>query len=530
MIESKADGQNISANNEMHHKQDEAKLDEAESRVEISQEKGIRDRDVLNGQCESGEDVQVKEVKGGQGQQEDPKKESSKLLGFDASSNDERSKSDPNMNVDDLCFLANLQPKGQRDITETHHKDSRAKTNTIQNADKIEKDEHDFEFGIEESNEEVQCQRIVKSKVCTDDHTPQGTSKEKNVSDPCGHQPLSCEVEDVGCGDTSANPAIQLTTQQFQLESTLSQKQSRQRRMCPRNHILEKYTVEEEHGFGCSVCFGVYEINGTTFHGCRQCDYDICTPCFHNGCSAEADKTNAICDCYPDSIDIAEEEARYLRGRSPISLADVFIYSSRASTLARENESADAANMQQVAFQGVDTNQAIIKLHRGKATSSPSSTHAGEERRFDEDGNLYTLKEFIEFYGGDEEFRNSKTLFQVQAELELLAVNDALTTRSMRDHRERMFQSTSEITTPVAVGVATAAVVGTVATAAVAACAGALTGTVGAGVALVRHRLRANQHRDATNTIVSGDQPFSPPVLVNGHATASRRSSAKPRS
>ena len=135
-----------------------------------------------------------------------------------------------------------------------------------------------------------------------------------------------------------------------------------------------------------------------------------------------------------------------------------------------------------IVFQGVDTNQAIIKLHRGKATSSPSSTHAGEERRFDEDGNLYTLKEFIEFYGGDEEFRNSKTLFQVQAELELLAVNDALTTRSMRDHRERMFQSTSEITTPVAVGVATAAVVGTVATAAVAACAGALTGTVGAGV------------------------------------------------
>ena len=90
-------------------------------------------------------------------------------------------------------------------------------------------------------------------------------------------------------------------------------------------------------------------------------------------------------------------------------------------------------NMQQIDFQGVDTNQAIIKLHRGKATSSPSSTHAGEERRFDEDGNLYTLKEFIEFYGGDEEFRNSKTLFQVQAELELLAVNDALTTRSMRD-------------------------------------------------------------------------------------------------
>ena len=88
------------------------------------------------------------------------------------------------------------------------------------------------------------------------------------------------------------------------------------------------------------------------------------------------DKKNAICDCYPDSIDIAEEEARYLRGRSPISLADVFIYSSRASTLARENESADAANMQQIVFQGVDTNQAIIELHRGKATSSPSSTHA----------------------------------------------------------------------------------------------------------------------------------------------------------
>ena len=50
---------------------------------------------------------------------------------------------------------------------------------------------------------------------------------------------------------------------------------------CPRGHSLTKHTVPRAAGWGCdgedAGCAGFQD--GDTAHGCRICNYDVCTHC-----------------------------------------------------------------------------------------------------------------------------------------------------------------------------------------------------------------------------------------------------------
>jgi len=50
-------------------------------------------------------------------------------------------------------------------------------------------------------------------------------------------------------------------------------------KLCPRNHPLLSMKERNKGGYGCDVCSkGIPPY--TEVFGCRECDYDLCVPCF----------------------------------------------------------------------------------------------------------------------------------------------------------------------------------------------------------------------------------------------------------
>jgi len=46
---------------------------------------------------------------------------------------------------------------------------------------------------------------------------------------------------------------------------------------CPSGHLLEKFATDED-GYECNECGRCFR-RGTTLHGCRRCEYDVCNSC-----------------------------------------------------------------------------------------------------------------------------------------------------------------------------------------------------------------------------------------------------------
>jgi len=46
---------------------------------------------------------------------------------------------------------------------------------------------------------------------------------------------------------------------------------------CPGGHHLQPFS-SDENGWNCNCCQKIFPI-GTTLHGCRKCNYDICSKC-----------------------------------------------------------------------------------------------------------------------------------------------------------------------------------------------------------------------------------------------------------
>jgi hypothetical protein len=46
---------------------------------------------------------------------------------------------------------------------------------------------------------------------------------------------------------------------------------------CPTGHQLQTFT-SDENGWNCNCCQKRF-FSGTTLHGCRQCNYDVCSKC-----------------------------------------------------------------------------------------------------------------------------------------------------------------------------------------------------------------------------------------------------------
>ena len=57
-----------------------------------------------------------------------------------------------------------------------------------------------------------------------------------------------------------------------------SKRRVRRAHICPRGHGLETFTTDVHH-YSCSECETLF-MAGTTLHGCRVCDFDICDECY----------------------------------------------------------------------------------------------------------------------------------------------------------------------------------------------------------------------------------------------------------
>ena len=49
---------------------------------------------------------------------------------------------------------------------------------------------------------------------------------------------------------------------------------------CAAGHKLQTFAVDDNEGFGCSICENIFQAEGAVFYGCRICDYDECVGCF----------------------------------------------------------------------------------------------------------------------------------------------------------------------------------------------------------------------------------------------------------
>lgn len=56
--------------------------------------------------------------------------------------------------------------------------------------------------------------------------------------------------------------------------------------VCPALHMLTEFVTPGE-GWKCNLCTNVVG-NGHTMHSCRQCNYDVCQPCYDKGTQARA--------------------------------------------------------------------------------------------------------------------------------------------------------------------------------------------------------------------------------------------------
>lgn len=169
---------------------------------------------------------------------------------------------------------------------------------------------------------------------------------------------------------------------------TPSQSEASPPPVCEKGHVMKQYLTPVD-GCTCSRCGGAFPVNHTLF-GCRQCDYDLCSPCIpasttpepatHSKAPTSPATLTVASMAQPSSPKSSEDEATSSSSEESSSDGDDAILHTVASFLAHRKRAASHSR------QRANKRQRRSKQRSGDNHTRPTPSPQASEKAVEDGG------------------------------------------------------------------------------------------------------------------------------------------------